>query len=182
MTSSNDSRPAAHVRRARPSDSKAIFEVTKIAFQDHPYSEGKEQYLCEGLLGANALTLSLVAEVDGEVVGHVAFSPVTIADGSAGWFGMGPLSVSPEFQRQGIGSSLVREGLSMMEAIGARGCVVLGDPAYYRRFGFRNDLRLTLEGVAAEHFQAIYFAEGEAAGDVKFHPAFYAEYRGLASD
>ena len=69
---------------------------------------------------ANALAISLVAEVDGEVVGHIAFSPVTISDGSQNWYGLGPISVLPKCQRQGIGRALMQEGLSRLKARGAK--------------------------------------------------------------
>lgn len=84
---------------------------------------------------ANALTISLVAE-QAQVVGHIAFSPVIISDGTLGWFGVGPVSVLPSFQKQGIGRSLIESGLSLLRERGAACCVLLGEPTFYRRFGF----------------------------------------------
>jgi putative acetyltransferase len=95
------------IRNERESDVEAISDVTKAAFENHPHSQHTEQFIVNALRVANALTISLVAEVDGKVVGHIAFSPVTISDGSHNWYGLGPISVLPECQRQGIGKSLI---------------------------------------------------------------------------
>lgn len=142
------------IRKETESDIEAISEVTKAAFENCPYSEQTEQFIISALRAADALTISLVAEMDGRVVGHIAFSPVAISDGSRNWYGLGPLSVSPDFQKQGIGKSLVQEGLSMLKASGAKGCVLVGDPDYYKRFGFKNCPELTLEGVPQRNFLA----------------------------
>ena len=75
---------------------------------------------------ARALTLSLVAHEDGRQVGHAAFSPVTIGDGSADWCGLGPVAVLPGMQGRGVGAALIREGLARLRALGAAGCVVMG--------------------------------------------------------
>src|SRR3990172_2019973 len=122
------------IRNERESDVGVISEVTKEAFENHPHSNHTEQFIVDALRAANALTVSLVAEVDGKVVGHIAFSPVTISDGSQNWYGLGPISVLPECQKQGIGKSLIDEGLSLLKALGAKGCVLVGEPKYYERF------------------------------------------------
>jgi putative acetyltransferase len=163
------------IRKETESDIEAISEVTKAAFKNHPYSENTEQFIISALRAADALTLSLVAEMDGRVVGHIAFSPVTISDGSRNWYGVGPLSVSPDFQKQGIGKSLVQEGLSMLKALGAKGCILVGDPDYYKRFGFKNCPELTLEGVPQRNFLALPFYKHNTKGSVVFHPAFSAK-------
>jgi len=120
------------------------------------------------------LTLSLVAELDGRVVGHVAVSPVTISDGSAGWFGLGPISVAPALQRQGIGSALMREAIGRLRALGASGCFLVGNPAYYERFGFRNGVGL-LYGDAPEEVSLALAIDGPMPhGTVHFHEAFEA--------
>lgn len=116
-----------------------------------------------------------MAEIDGDIVGHVAFSPVTVSDGNPPWYGVGPVSVLPSHQRHGIGTALMNEGLSRLKARGARGCVLVGDPNYYRRFGFRNLPALTLEGVPPEYFLAMPFGEDMARGAVVFHSAFSAQ-------
>ena len=163
------------IRKETEADIEAITEVTKAAFENHPYSQNTEQFIISALRAAEALTLSLVAEMDGQVVGHIAFSPVTISDGSRDWYGVGPVSVSPDLQKQGIGKALVQEGLSMLKASGARGCVLVGDPDYYKRFGFKNCPELTLEGVPRMNFLALPFDKHNAQGSVVFHPAFSAK-------
>jgi len=124
------------------------------------------------LRAAGALTVSLVAEVGGKVVGHVAFSPVTISDGSNNWYGLGPVSVPPEYQKRGIGKPLIQAGVSLLKDPGAKGCVLVGDPQYYKRFGFRNLPELVLDGVPQEHFLALPFDKNKTSGVVVFHEGF----------
>ena len=163
------------IRNEKKSDVDVISEVTKAAFENHPISHQTEQYIVNALRAANALTISLVAEVGGKVVGHVAFSPATISGVSGHWYGLGPVSVLPECQRQGIGKSLIQEGLSLLKASGAKGCVLVGDPKYYERFGFRNLRDLILEGVPQEYFLALPFDETRSQGVVVFHQGFSAK-------
>jgi putative acetyltransferase len=160
------------IRAETPADCTTIDAVTVSAFLHAPHTSHTEQRIVDGLRGAGALTISLVAEAAGAVIGHVAISPVAISDGATGWFGLGPISVLPEHQRRGIGSGLVHEALRVLRERGARGCVVLGEPAYYGRFGFRADPRLVLPGVPAEYFQALRFDSSEPRGTVTYHPAF----------
>jgi putative acetyltransferase len=162
------------IRNEMESDVKAIAEVTEAAFEKCPYGHHTEQFIINALRAAGALPVSLVAQIDRNVVGHVAFSPVTISDGNPHWYGLGPVSVLPKHQRQGIGTALIHEGLSLLKARGAQGCVLVGDPAYYKRFGFRNLPVLTLEGVPQEYFLALPFGEEPARGAVVFHNAFSA--------
>jgi putative acetyltransferase len=116
------------VRKETESDIEAISQVTIAAFKTLPISNQTEQFIIKALRAAGALTLSLVVEIEGRVVGHVAFSPVIISDGTEGWYGLGPVSVLPEYQKQGIGKSLINEGLSLLKQMGGRGCVLVGDP------------------------------------------------------
>jgi putative acetyltransferase len=139
-----------------------------------PYGDHTEQFIVDELRAANALTVSLVAENDGKVICHIAFSPVTISDGSQNWYGLGPISVLPEFQKQGIGKSLIHEGLSLLKALGGKGCVLVGEPEYYERFGFKNLPDLTLDGVPQEYFLALTFGEEKTRGNVTFHQGFTA--------
>ena len=162
------------IRKETTSDIEAITQVTIAAFKTLQISNQTEQFIIKALRNANALTLSLVAEVDGRVVGHIAFSPVTISDGIPNWYGLGPVSVLPEYQKQGIGGSLVNEGLSLLKAMGAKGCALVGDPAYYQRFGFRNIPDLVHEGIPQEVFLALPFTEKVPQGMVIFHEAFLA--------
>ena len=162
------------IRNETESDIEVISDVTKAAFENHPISNQTEQFIISALRAANALTISLVAEIDGKVVGHIAFSPVTISDGSGDWYGLGPISVLPEHQKQGIGKSLMHEGLSQLKARGAKGCVLVGDPHYYEGFGFRSFPELTHEGVPQENVLALPLGEHKAQGIAVFHQGFSA--------
>lgn len=160
------------IRPERPEDAATIHALTAEAFSGRPFSDGAEPRVIDALRAAGALTLSLVATHDGEVVGHVAFSPVTINGESGDWYGLGPVSVWPDRQRTGIGQALIREGLQRLRSMGAGGCVLLGDPAYYARFGFENDPDLRHAGAPAWAFQRLLLNGARPRGDVSFHPSF----------
>ncbi|MCY2926121.1 MAG: N-acetyltransferase [Planctomycetota bacterium] len=162
------------IRDETPADLDAISDVTQAAFATLPISRHTEQFIIKALRTAKALTISLVAEVDGRVVGHLAFSPVAISDGSGNWYGLGPISVLPERQRQGIGKALMQAGLSRLKALGAAGCVLVGDPGYYLRFGFQSLPELTHEGVPQQYVLALPFDAHTARGAITFHPGFWA--------
>ena len=151
--------------------------MTVAAFRTLKISDHTEQFVIEALRAADALTVSLVAELDGRVVGHIAFSPVGISDGTEDWYGLGPVSVLPEYQRQGIGAALIREGLSRLRSLQARGCCLVGHPAYYTRFGFENPPALGLDGVPPEVFFALAFDGRMPRGTVAFHEGFHADGR-----
>jgi putative acetyltransferase len=162
------------IRSETDADAGAIADVTIAAFSTLPISNHTEQFIIAALRAANALTVSLVAEVDGRVVGHIAFSPVAMSDGSPGWYGLGPVSVLPECQRQGIGGALIQEGLSRLKGLGARGCCLVGHPAYYTRFGFQNTRGLGHEGVPEDVFFVMSFDGHIPQGSVEFHEGFKA--------
>jgi putative acetyltransferase len=163
------------IRNETESDFDATTEVTEKAFETLEISNHTEQFIVKALRELHALTVSLVAEVNGKVVGHIAFSPVTISDGSQDWYGLGPVSVLPEFQGEGIGKSLINKGLSTLQALGAMGCVLAGDPGYYNRFGFKSPSNMVVEGVPQQYFLAISFGENEPRGAVVFHESFNAK-------
>lgn len=167
--------PKIVIRYETPDDVGAITEVTIAAFKSLEVSNHTEQFIIAALRGAKALTVSLVAEIDGRVTGHIAFSPVTISDGTPNWYGLGPLSVLPAYQRQGIGNALIQEGLSRLRALHARGCCLVGHPDYYRKFGFTNMAGLGLEGVPPEFFFALSFTGHTPQGRVTFHKGFQAD-------
>lgn len=121
---------AALIRPERPSDSFAVRRVHDLAF-----GRPDEYQVVEALRTNGGVTLALVAEVDGEVAGHIVFSPVTI-DREHAAVGLGPMAVLPEHQRKGIGLHLVREGLDVLRDAGHEAVTVLGHPEYYPRFGF----------------------------------------------
>jgi putative acetyltransferase len=160
------------IRLENEGDADPIHEVTAAAFQGKPYSSGTEAHIVDGLRAAGALTISLVAEDHDEIIGHAAFSPVTINGQAGGWYGLGPVSVVPAWQRRGVGTALITTGLSRLRALGAAGCVVLGDPAYYSRFGFVSDPRLRYRDVDPRYFQHLSFTGDAPGGEVAFHPAF----------
>ena len=156
-------------------DAEVIGEVTVAAFESLEISNHTEQFIVEALRSAGALTVSLVAEVDGRVVGHVAFSPVAISDGTNNWYGLGPVSVLPLYQRMGIGKALIREGLSRLTELGARGCCLVGHPQYYLKIGFENVAGLVVAGVPEEVFFALSFDGRFPQGNVTFHEGFKAD-------
>ena len=162
------------IRKEIPSDVQVISDITKAAFENHPYSNNTEQFIINALRKANALTVSLVAELDGIIAGHIAFSPVTFTDGSDNWYGLGPVSVAPDYQMQGIGTKLVNEGIGLLKDLGTKGICVVGDPDFYERFGFRNPDGLKHEGVPQENFLALSFCNRIPTGVVHFHKAFSA--------
>lgn len=130
--------PPIAIRSETVAAAGAIAAVTVAAFQALETSSHTESFIVEALDAANALTRSLVAEVDGRVVGQIAFSPVSISDGTPHGCGRGPVAVLPERERKGLGSALIREGLSRSRALGAKGCCLVGYPQHCRKFGVRN--------------------------------------------
>ncbi len=160
------------IRPERKGDAPGIQRLTRLTFQTAAHRSGTEQDIIDALRAAGALTISRVAEIDGEIIGHIAISPVQVSSGATGWFGLGPVSVHPDHQRNGIGRALVTQALAELKSMGAAGCVLLGDPAYYQRFGFQCEPGLVLPGVPAEFFQAMSFSGAFPAGIVTYHDAF----------
>ena len=146
-----------NIRNEKESDCASISDVITLAFKSDPHGDGREAEIVELMREDSALTISLVAEVDNKIVGHIAFSKVTVNDEFIDWYGLAPASVTPKYQNQGIGSQLIEEGLKLLQQLNAKGCVLLGDPDYYQRFGFTADERLILPDVPAEYFQALSF-------------------------
>lgn len=160
------------IRPETPQDIPAIRSVIETAFAGHAHRHGKEQALVDALRDAEVLSLSLVAEAHGEVVGHVGFSPITIDSQACGWYGLAPLAVAPGMQNQGIGRALVLDGLRRLRKSGAHGCVVLGEPDYYAHFGFHVSEDLRLEGVPPRYFMIQSFGSTVPHGRIDYHPAF----------
>ena len=155
-------------------DVAAIRAITISAFLHAPHTSHTEQFIVDALRKAGQLTVSLVAKAESTVIGHVAISPVSLSDGATGWYGLGPISVAPEYQRRGIGSRLMCEALRVLREHAASGCVLLGEPRYYKRFGFRVDPNLSLPDVPLGYFQAISFDASRPRGVVSYHAAFNA--------
>lgn len=160
------------IRDECPGDAAAIAQVIEQAFDGHAHSDGTEPDIVERLRRERVPAISLVGENDGAIIGHIALSPVTISDGTTGWFGLGPLSVAPDRQKEGIGSALCRHGLRRIRDAGAMGCVVHGPPSFYARFGFACDPQLVFPGVPAEYFQRLRFAGPTPQGEVRYCAAF----------
>jgi putative acetyltransferase len=165
------------IRNETDADIGAISEVTVAAFKTLAISNHTEQFIIEALRIARALTVSLVAEVNSRVIGHIAFSPIAISDGTNNWYGLGPVSVLPEYQRKGVGKALIEEGLSRLKDLNAQGCCLVGHPDYYRKFGFKNMSGLVHEGVPPEVFFALSFDGRYPQGTVTFHEGFKADAR-----
>jgi len=162
------------IRSESPTDSTAIGAVTVAAFATAPHAAHTEQFIVAALRRAGALSFSLVAECGGEIVGHVAVSPVLLSDGSVGWFGLGPISVLPEHQGRGIGSRMMREVLQRLRDSGAAGCVLVGDQGFYQRFKFRSHTALAYPDVPAEVFLVLPFGGAVPQAQVTFNTAFGA--------
>ncbi len=156
-----------------PADFQAVRRINEAAFDTRAEAE-----LVEVLRERAKPLISLVAEDEGAIVGHILFTPVTVEDCESCLFGLAPMAVDPARQRSGIGSRLVREGLSRCEQVGAAGVVVLGHPGYYPRFGFRP---ASAFGIASEYavpdaaFMALELADSSlerVSGVARYHPAF----------
>ncbi len=161
------------IRSERPEDLPAIRDITAAAFAPMPYSTGAEPRIINALRESGALTLSLVADRHGEVLGHVAFSPVAINGEPGDWYGLGPVAVSPPYKGLRIGKALIEEGLDRLREMDAGGCVLLGDPGYYCRYGFVRDPDLTYPYGPPEAFQRLVLKGAAPKGEVEYHPAFY---------
>ena len=163
------------IRPEAAEDRDAVFEIVKTAF-----GREAEALLVNRLRDAGQLAVSLVAAVDGGVVGHVAFSPMTLSVNPKGRraIGLAPLAVLPELQRQGIGGRLVEAGLEQSAAQGWDLAFVLGDPGYYPHFGFMqaSGHGLRWEGEAPlEAFMVKELRPGglrNVSGTAGYHPAF----------
>jgi putative acetyltransferase len=166
------------IRTEQPRDIGAVFEVHARAFPQ--LGEAK---LVDALRAAGAATISLVAERDERVVGHILFSPVRV-EGEGGSFvalGLAPMAVDPSCQREEIGSALVRAGLDACRDAGHTIVFVLGHPAYYPRFGFEAAAPRGLHYEGGAGYAPAFFVAELAAGSlagrggvVHFRPEFAA--------
>ena len=168
-----------NIRPEKKSDINAISALTYTAFENHPHhapgAKPTEHLIVNNLRDSGVLTLSLVAEDDTGIVGHIAFSPVKIAGVASNWYGLGPVSVDPAQQGKGIGGQLITTGLEILKKQGAEGIALLGEPEYYGRFGFKAHTNLTLADVPAEYFLIKSLYDDKAVisvGEVTYHRAF----------
>ncbi|ODR94105.1 hypothetical protein AUC70_11095 [Methyloceanibacter stevinii] len=142
------------------------------AFASSSHANHTEAAIVRALRASGDMTLSLVAEIAGTVVGHIAFFAGRHRCAHGDWFGLGPLAVDPVYQGQGAGSALVSHGLADLHTNGAAGCVVLGDPRFYGRFGFMSDGALRYGDLPTRYIQRIVFAGGAPSGEIHYAPAF----------
>jgi len=163
------------IRPEQTSDFDTIRELTRQAFERVPISDGSEHRIIDALRCDGDLTLSLVAIKDDDVVGHVAFSPVTIGAYSTAWYGLGPIAVKVDEQHTGIGSALVQRGLSVLRETGGAGCVLIGDPSFYARFGFVSNGSLRYQDVPPQFVQCKSFTGEQPTGEIQYCPAYMPE-------
>ena len=160
------------IRAERQNDIKAIHELTLKAFAPMPFSNGSEAPIIDQLRNDGDLVVSRVAERNNQIIGHIAFSPVTINNENRGWYGLGPVAVDPEFQKKGVGRKLINAGLSRIKQMDAMGCVLIGDPGYYHRFGFQSDGRLIYGDIPSPFVQWLSFGAQKPSGILKYASAF----------
>lgn len=161
------------IRPEIPSDIAGIRALTSRAFEGLAYSDGTEAEIIDRLRSAGGLAVSLAAFRSGKLVGHVAFSPAVATWDAQGWFALGPISVAPDQQRQGIGKRLIAEGLSRLQASGGKGCILVGNPAYYRQSGFALAPQYCPPTQPPDYFMIRALGEDQPCGQFEFHPAFY---------
>jgi putative acetyltransferase len=163
------------IRPEDTSDIATIRAITISAFRDRPYAGGDEQDVIDRLRSASALSVSLVAVIEQEILGHIAFSPAQLSDASQPWFALGPVSVLPTHQGQGIGSAMIERGLGELRKRDALGCILTGNPQYYRRFGFELSPQNVPANESAEYFMLKLLAAVHPSGKFAFHRAFYED-------
>lgn len=162
------------IRREQAGDEAAIAQVIGAAFAGEEWSDGSEAGIVDRLRDDLQLEASYVAVTpSGSIIGHVAFSPVQIDGRDGDWYGLAPLALHPDWQRRGIGAALVQAGLEDLQRIDAAGCVVLGEPEYYSRFGFVHDPALIYSGaIVPEYFQRLVLRGDAPQGEVSYAAAF----------
>ena len=160
------------IRSESIDDINIIENITIEAFKNHPHSKQNEHNIITKLRDNEALAVSLVATIDNTIVGHIAFSEVKINNEFVQWYGLAPVSVKPEYQNQGIGSKLIFSGLDAIKALNAKGCVLLGEPEYYNKFGFKAFDGLFFKGVPPKYFQALLIRGEVPLGNIEYHGAF----------
>ena len=159
------------IRPETADDADQIHKLTDLAFAEAPYSDGTEADIIRRLRADEDLMISLVADRETSLVGHIAFSPLASPD-HRGWACLGPVSVQPDLQGHGIGRRLIEEGLALLRDHEVKGCVLLGSPELYGRFGFRSTGSITHGDLPVEYLQYLSFDGSEPKGEVAFAPAF----------
>ncbi|NOH51156.1 N-acetyltransferase [Vibrio rotiferianus] len=155
-------------------DIEGISLLTQTAFKEVEISRNTEHFIISHMRRTGALKVSLVAKTNDQLLGHIAFSPIQIDGQDSDWFALGPISVLPELQRTGIGSMLVKAGLNRLKQMKAGGCVLVGSPDYYKRFGFLHDTRLEYPDVPREFFLTYPIGVNHPSGVVTLNEGYWA--------
>lgn len=161
------------IRDEEAGDHEGISALITAAFAEAAHRDGNEAALVMSLRAAEALLLSLVAGEDGRLIGHIAASPCRIG-ASSGYGLIAPVSVLPARQGSGIGARLMRAALRRLEEAGCQGVALVGDPAWYQRFGFAAKDGLTCRGVPSGYVLSRGLACPAPVGALELHPAFNA--------
>jgi putative acetyltransferase len=163
------------IRHEKQGDAAAIYALTKAAFAPMSFSDDSEPDMIDQMRKDGDLVLSLVAEQDG-IIGHVAFSPAKISGAAGDWYGLGPISVRADMQKQGLGTKLAHTGLDMLRKMGAAGCVLTGNPDVYAPMGFQSRPDLTYSGLNTKYIH-YYVLNGTAPkGEINFAEALEEEH------
>lgn len=170
-----------NIRQENKNDYASVYNLVQVAFANAEHSDGDEQNLVTRLRGSEAFVpeLSLVAEVDGEIVGHIMFTKIRIGDSDIMALGLAPLAVVPKLQKSGIGEKLIEAGHEIAKELGYVYSVVLGHAEYYPRFGYKPASVYGIKApfpVADENFMAIKLIEDEhtnISGVVSYAEEFF---------
>lgn len=160
------------LRDERPSEIPTINKIAVAAFATKAYGDGTEGDLIDSLRRDGDLSLSLVADLNGVVVGRVSMSPATVGKAD-GWYGLGPVAVDTDHFKQGIGSTLIRTALGRVAEQGAAGVVLVGDPNYYSRFGFVKGGSVQYLNIEAKNVMVRTLNGPTATGVITFAPALH---------
>jgi len=164
------------LRTEIPDDYPAIDELLRVAFTFDNTSTLDEPEMVRELREAGDLALSLVAISSAEeLIGHIIFSPVEVEAGGGGWMALGLIAVEPRLQRRGVGRTLMQEGLTRIREAGAGGCVVMAEPPFYERFGFRKIPGVTPSIPLTDEFLVLSFGDAEPRGMVTYPRAYHRD-------
>lgn len=163
------------IRSEEENDIPFISNLLKQAFFNQPHSNNDEYLLVDKLRKRKALTLSYVAIINNEIVGYIAFSPITIDGKKSNLLGLAPIAILPKYQRKGIGSTLINSSLTQIKKQRFDGCVLVGFPDFYQKLGFISADPLVYLDADKQYFMKLLFKKDIAlSGEVEFHPAFYS--------
>ena len=164
-----------NIRKFKNNDLEPVKSLLLKAFHNHPHGNPEtgvvEHFIVEKLVQDNADICSMVACDNDEIIGFITYSQVKINESDLNWVGLGPVAVLPEYQKQGVGKTLIEETLNSVKDK-FNGCVVMGDPQYYMNFGFEVIEGLFFDGVPQEYFLSKVFKDNAPLGNVQYNKAF----------